>query len=228
MHSCMFLVFVYYAYAFVVIYLYVSADPEGNFMNDSPGKKKQVHASDNEPSSQILSRSNNCESFPDHGKSVVTVPDSEEVQAGHSAVVHENTAIDLLDQLETRQLSLMPGASSSFPEAAQALVDAIRKNRAYQKFLRGKLVEIEATIEQNEKHKKNVKIVKDFQASCKRITKQALSQRKDPCVELISTRKSGPCDNSEVMHFHLIFLPLLFCSAVGCFLLILIKKCFFS
>ncbi|EOA29895.1 hypothetical protein CARUB_v10012991mg [Capsella rubella] len=91
----------------------------------------------------------------------------------------------------------MPAASSTFPEAAQAFVDAIRKNRAYQKFLRRKLEVIEATIEQNEKHRKNVKIVKDFQASCKRRTKLALSQRKDPRVELISARKCVPCDSSE-------------------------------
>lgn len=174
------------------------ADPEGNFMNDSPRKKKQVHASDNEPSSEILSRSNTCESFPDHGKSVVTVPDSEEVQAGRSVDLHEKTATDPLDQLETCQSSLMPGSSSSFPESAQAFVVAIRRNRSYQRFLRRKLSEIEATIEKNEKHKKNVKIVKDFQASCKRITKQALSQRKDPRIELISSRKSGPSDSSEV------------------------------
>lgn len=188
-----------YAYALLVISYYFSADPEGNFMNDSPGKKKQVHDSDNEPSSEILSRSNTCESFPDHGKSAVTVPDSEDVQDGHSVEVHEKTSTEPLDHLETCQLSLMPAASSSFPEAAQAFVDAIRRNRAYQKFLRRKLEVIEATIEQNEKHKKNVKIVKDFQASCKRITKQALSQMKDPRVELISTRKSEPCDSSEVI-----------------------------
>ncbi|ESQ48104.1 hypothetical protein EUTSA_v10020020mg [Eutrema salsugineum] len=160
-----------------------NSDPEVNLMNDSPGKKKQVHASDNEPSREILSRSNTCESFPNHDKSVVTVPDSEGVQAGNS--------------LETCQSSLLPAASSSFPESAQAFVDAIRRNRSYQKFLRRKLTEIEVKIEQNEKHKRNVKIVQDFQASCKRITKQALSQRKDPRVELISTRKSGPRDSSE-------------------------------
>ncbi|XP_010506400.1 PREDICTED: snRNA-activating protein complex subunit 4-like isoform X2 [Camelina sativa] len=175
---------------------YANFDTEGNFMNDSAGKKKQVHDSDNEPSREILSRSNTCESFPDHGKSIVTVPDSEDVQDGHSADVHEITSAEPHDHLETSQLSLMPG-SSTFPEAAQAFVDAIRKNRAYQKFLRRKLEVIEATIEQNEKHKKNVKIVKDFQASCKRITKLALVQRKDPRVELISTRKSVPCDSSE-------------------------------
>ncbi|XP_024015327.1 myb-like protein L isoform X2 [Eutrema salsugineum] len=174
-----------------------NSDPEVNLMNDSPGKKKQVHASDNEPSREILSRSNTCESFPNHDKSVVTVPDSEGVQAGNSVEFHENTAIEPFDQLETCQSSLLPAASSSFPESAQAFVDAIRRNRSYQKFLRRKLTEIEVKIEQNEKHKRNVKIVQDFQASCKRITKQALSQRKDPRVELISTRKSGPRDSSE-------------------------------
>ncbi|EOA15694.1 hypothetical protein CARUB_v10006404mg [Capsella rubella] len=145
-------------------------------MNDSIRKnKKQVHALDNEPSTEILSRSNTCESFPDHGKSVVTVSDSD--TSG--------------DHLETCQ-----SESSSFPEAAKAFVNAIQKNRSYQSLLRRKLSEIEATIEQNEKHKKNVKIVKDFEASCKRITKQALSQMKDPRVELISARKSEPASDS--------------------------------
>ncbi|CAL9226100.1 unnamed protein product [Arabidopsis halleri] len=167
-------------------FAYENFDVEGNFMNDSsPGKKKkQVHASDNEPSTEILSRSNTCESFPDHGKSAVTVPDSE-------------TSIEQLDHLETCQSSLMPATNSGFPEAALAFLDAIRKNRLYQSFLRRKLSEIEATIEQNEKHSKNVKIVKDFQASCKRITKQALSQGKDPRVELISTPKSRPASDSS-------------------------------
>ena len=158
-------------------------------MNDSLGKKKQVHASDNEPSREILSRSNTCESFPDQGGKVVTLPDSEGTQAGDSVDLHENNATAPLDQ------------SSSFPEAAQAFVEAIRRNRAYQKFLRKKLTEIEAKIVQNEKHQKNVKIVVDFQASCKRITKQALSQGRDPRLQLISTPKCGPRDSSEVKHF---------------------------
>ncbi|XP_048614399.1 snRNA-activating protein complex subunit 4-like isoform X2 [Brassica napus] len=164
---------------------YANLDPDGAFMNDSLGKKKQVHASDNEPSREILSRSNTCESFPDQGGKVFTLPDSEGTQAGDSVDLHENNATAPLDQ------------SSSFPEAAQAFVEAIRRNRAYQKFLRKKLTEIEAKIEQNEKHQKNVKIVVDFQASCKRITKQALSQGKDPRLQLISTPKCGPRDSSE-------------------------------
>ncbi|KAL0743453.1 hypothetical protein Bca4012_084966 [Brassica carinata] len=167
---------------------YANLDKDGAFMVDSLGKTKQVHASDNEPSSEILSRSNTCESFLDQGKHAVTLPDSEGTQAGDSFDLHENSAIAPLEP--TRQ-------SSSFPEAAQAFVDAIRRNRAYQKFLRKKLTEIEAKIEQNEKHQKNVKIVVDFQASCKRITKQALSQGKDPRLQLISTPKCGPRDSSE-------------------------------
>ncbi|XP_018489683.1 uncharacterized protein LOC108860284 isoform X2 [Raphanus sativus] len=139
---------------------YANLDKDGAFMNDSLGKKKQ-------------------------GEKVVTLPDSEGIQAGDSVDVHENTPLEQTSQ------------SSSFPEAAQAFVEAIRRNRAYQKFLRKKLTEIEAKIEQNEKHQKNVKIVVDFQASCKRITKQALSQGKDPRLQLISTPKCGPRDSSE-------------------------------
>ncbi|CAN6892429.1 unnamed protein product [Brassica oleracea] len=164
---------------------YANLDQDGAFMNDSLGKKKQVHALDHEPSREILSRSNTCESFPDQGGKVVTLPDSEGTQAGDSVDLHENNATAPLDQ------------SSSFPEAAQAFVEAIRRNRAYQKFLRKKLTEIEAKIVQNEKHQKNVKIVVDFQASCKRITKQALSQGRDPRLQLISTPKCGPRDSSE-------------------------------
>ncbi|CAA7054845.1 unnamed protein product [Microthlaspi erraticum] len=108
---------------------------------------------------------------------------------------YETTSIESLEHLETS--SLTPSVSLSFPESAQAFVDAIRKNRSYQMFLRSKLSEIEATVKQNEKHKKNVMIVKGFQASCLRITRQALSQRKDPRFELISSRKYGTCEGSD-------------------------------
>ncbi|KAF2578122.1 hypothetical protein F2Q68_00001445 [Brassica cretica] len=64
------------------------------------------------------------------GEKVITLPDSEGTQTGDSVDLHENTSIAPLDQ------------SSSFPEAAQAFVEAIRRNRAYQKFLRKKLTEM--------------------------------------------------------------------------------------
>ncbi|CAH2078510.1 unnamed protein product [Thlaspi arvense] len=114
--------------------------------------------------------------------------DSEEVEAGQ---LRENTSTE-----------------SSFPEAARAFVDAIRKNRSYQRFLRRKLGEIERTIKENEKHQKNVMIVNSFQASCKRVTARALSQRKDPRIELISTRKpgsegNGPPENPSVANYRM-------------------------
>ncbi|CAG7887082.1 unnamed protein product [Brassica rapa] len=138
---------------------------EGNVTNES--SRKQVHASCNEPSSEILSRSNTCESF------------SEDLEGG-------NTSVE------------PPLALASFPESAQAFVDAIRKNRSYQKFLRSKLGEIEATIEKNEKLQKDVKIIDGFAVSCKRRMKQqAFSQGKDPRFELISIRKVRTHDSSE-------------------------------
>lgn len=139
----------------------VSAGVEGlTFMNES-SPKQQVHATCNEPpSSEILSRSNTCESF------------SEDVQG------------------ESTSNLAAASSRSTFPESAQAFVDAIRKNRSYQKFLRTKLGEIEATIEKNEKLQKDVKIIDGFTVACKRRMKQhAFSQGKDPRFELISTRK---------------------------------------
>lgn len=151
-------------------------------MNES--SRKQVHASCNEPSSEILSRSNTCESF------------SEDVEAVSTST--------------EPPLALASASSSTF----QAFVDAIRKNRSYQKFLRTKLGEIEATIEKNEKLQKDVKIIDGFAVSCKRRMKQqAFSQGKDPRFELISTRKLKTHDSSEVSDgkmFDLILMPLLF------------------
>ncbi|KAL0727479.1 hypothetical protein Bca4012_023572 [Brassica carinata] len=152
---------------------YENSGVEGSLMNDSsPEKKnKQVHATCNEPSTELLSRSNTCESF------------SEDIEAGNTSTEPPRT---------------LSASSSTFPESAQAFVDAIRKNRSYQKFLRAKLGGIEATIEKNEKLQKDVKIIDDFTVTCKRRMKQqAFSQGKDPRFELISTRKVRTHDSSE-------------------------------
>lgn len=77
---------------------------------------------------------------------------------------------------------------SSFPKCAQYFVDAIRKNRSCQKLYRSKLIQIDARIEEIKKLKERVKILKDFQISCRKRTGQALSQKKDPRVQLISTQ----------------------------------------
>ncbi|CAH8346004.1 unnamed protein product [Eruca vesicaria subsp. sativa] len=163
---------------------YENSGVERDHKNDSSSenkKKKQVHASCNQPSSEILmSRSNTCESF------------SEDLEA-------VNTSIE---------------PSSTFPESAQAFVDAIRKNRSYQKFLQRKLGEIDATIEKNEKLQKDVKIIDGFTVSCKRrIKQQAFCQGKDPRFELISARKPrtegngketlGPLENPCVASYRM-------------------------
>ncbi|VFQ78630.1 unnamed protein product [Cuscuta campestris] len=80
---------------------------------------------------------------------------------------------------------LLPG-SSNFPQSAQAFVDAIKKNRAFQKAIRSKLIHIEAKIEALKKLKGRVKIFRDFQAACRKRTGHALAQKKDARVQLIS------------------------------------------
>lgn len=87
---------------------------------------------------------------------------------------------------------------SRFPKSAKVFMDAIKKNRSFQKILRSKLIHIEAKIEENKKLKERVKILRDFQVSCKRRTGRALSQMKDSRVQLISRKKSWPSKDSKV------------------------------
>ncbi|XP_004512740.1 uncharacterized protein [Cicer arietinum] len=118
--------------------------------------------------------------------------------------------------------SKLPKNRSSFPPSAQAFIDAVKKNRALQKFLRSKLIEIEAKIEENKKIRDKVKLLKDFQVSCSRKTGNALSLKKDPRVQLISSKKSiatnkskshnkkvsamcyGPEENSRVANYKMV------------------------
>lgn len=99
----------------------------------------------------------------------------------------------------------LPVTCGSFPKSAQVFVDAIKKNRSCQKFIRSKLIQIEARIEENKKLKDRVKILKDFQVSCQRRTNRALSQKKDPRVQLISVpklRSPKIPKVSSVFHLH--------------------------
>lgn len=79
--------------------------------------------------------------------------------------------------------------SSGFPKSAQAFVDAIKKNRAFQKLIRSKMIHLEARIEELKKLKDRVKILKDFQVSCRKRTGHALAQKKDTRVQLILPRQ---------------------------------------
>ncbi|XP_010551142.1 PREDICTED: uncharacterized protein LOC104821834 isoform X2 [Tarenaya hassleriana] len=174
----------------------------GNFMDDLSGKKQQVHASGtasgNETSSEILGRSNTCDSFPDHQQPCHTVLNSEAINTGSDFLdANEKAVAEPLDQPGTHGSSLLQAGGSSLPEFAHALFYAIKKNRSYQRLLQEKLTKIEATIEQNKKLMEKVKIFKDCQAYCKKIAGQALSQKMDYRIQLLSTRKSGPSDSSE-------------------------------
>ncbi|GLT63532.1 hypothetical protein SLA2020_360910 [Shorea laevis] len=110
--------------------------------------------------------------------------------------------------------------NSTFPKSAQMLIDAIKRNRSCQKFVRSKLAQIETKLDENKKLKERVKILKNLEISCKRRTGRALSMGKDPRVQLISARKSwttkdledndkslgksyGPPQNSQVANYRM-------------------------
>lgn len=94
--------------------------------------------------------------------------------------------------------STAPSDYSSFPMAAKVFMDAIKKNRICQKLMRSKLIMLEAKIEENKKLRERVKILKDFQVSCKRRMGRTLSQKKDALVQLISATKSWSFKDSKV------------------------------
>ncbi|XP_077238258.1 uncharacterized protein LOC143879651 isoform X2 [Tasmannia lanceolata] len=89
----------------------------------------------------------------------------------------------------THKLSVVPLNNSSFPQPAQLFIDAIKKNRSCQKFIRSKLIEIEARIEENKELKRRVKCLVDFQVSCRRKVGRLFSQQNNPYVQLISLPK---------------------------------------
>lgn len=103
-------------------------------------------------------------------------------QAQHSNLIKwQNTGAE--------DTSILPVKESGFPNSAQAFINAIKKNRSFQKLLRAKLMHIEARVEEIRKLKDRVKILKDFQAGCRKRTGRALSQKKDARVQLISLPK---------------------------------------
>ncbi|MQL78902.1 hypothetical protein Taro_011354, partial [Colocasia esculenta] len=106
---------------------------------------------------------------------------------------------------------------SRFPKCAQTFVDALKRNRSCQKFIRAKLIEIEAKIEQNKALKERVKCLMDFHVASGKRANQFSSQKKDPRVKLISlpklrmsstskanirkTLQCGPPENSHVSKY---------------------------
>lgn len=106
--------------------------------------------------------------------------------------------------------SLVP---SMFPKSVQNFVVALKRNRLYQKFIRRKLIEIEANIEKNKELKERVKCLMDFQTACKRKVTMTTCQKKDPRVILISAKKPISDKSSKVFFCdinHLIIMQTLF------------------
>ncbi|BAU02711.1 hypothetical protein VIGAN_11227900 [Vigna angularis var. angularis] len=136
----------------------------------------------------------------------------------------ENIEMQLSDFVESSEpdaweSSRLQQKRLSCPPVVQCFIDAIKKNRDLQRFLRGKLIELEAKIEENKKIRNKIKILKDFQASCTRRTGNVLSLKKDPRVQLISAKRSpkkskkrrkvtsicyGPEENSRVANYRMV------------------------
>ncbi|CAJ1952052.1 unnamed protein product [Sphenostylis stenocarpa] len=138
----------------------------------------------------------------------------------------ENIEMQLSEFVESSEpdgweSSRLPQKRLSCPPVVQCFIDAIKKNRDMQRFLRSKLVELEAKIDENKKIRNRIKILKDFQASCTRRTGNALSLKKDPRAQLISAKKSsaskkskkhkkasamcyGPEENSHVANYRMV------------------------
>uniref|UniRef100_K3ZQN9 Uncharacterized protein n=1 Tax=Setaria italica TaxID=4555 RepID=K3ZQN9_SETIT len=110
---------------------------------------------------------------------------------------------------------------TGFPKAALLLVDALKKNRACQKLIRRKLINIEAKIEENKDLRDRVKCLLGYQLSCRRSAGRSLSQKEDPRIRLISSRKPtqlseknnnrkmpalflGPAENPRVSKYRMV------------------------
>ncbi|XP_039139795.1 snRNA-activating protein complex subunit 4-like isoform X1 [Dioscorea cayenensis subsp. rotundata] len=110
---------------------------------------------------------------------------------------------------------------SRFPKSCECFVEALKKNRACQRFIREKLIEIEAKIEENKNLKERVKCLMEFQMDLRRKTGHIFGQQKDARARLVSMRMTasmskkknsrkipvlclGPPENSSVSDYKLI------------------------
>ncbi|XP_038987867.1 myb-like protein L [Phoenix dactylifera] len=139
-------------------------------------------------------------------------------------IVPKNSDSGFTEHAENESYSVNFGGfiQSQFPKSAQFFVDALKKNRSCQKFIRRKLIEIEAKIEENKELKERLKCLMDFQVVCKKKAGHISSQKKDPRGRLISMQKSrkvkdskasykkvralyfGPAENSHVSKFKMV------------------------
>ncbi|KAF3437205.1 hypothetical protein FNV43_RR19958 [Rhamnella rubrinervis] len=195
----------------------IASDGEEDDLETLRAIKKRFAAYDNDT---LKSDNKNSSKKEDHDHSSFKFACPTTHQAGDNIAVQPSASIGSY-QSDPCKPSALASNYSSFPNSAKVFMDAIKKNRACQRFLQSKLVHIEAKIAENKKLKYDVKILKDFQVACKSITGRALSQKKDPRVQLISMKKSlasdntkhpdkrisaiyyGPVENSQVAHYRM-------------------------
>lgn len=108
----------------------------------------------------------------------------EEVDVGGGEGMSEFFDGDVVDDVGD-----LEGRDSGLPKSAQAFLDAIKKNRLCQKYLRSKLMHIESRIEENVKLRNRIKALRGIQFGCKRRTGLELSQKKDAFLQLIQATK---------------------------------------
>ncbi|CAL5078244.1 unnamed protein product [Urochloa decumbens] len=125
------------------------------------------------------------------------------------------------DEFSAQKQNAKASSRTGFPKAALLLVDALKKNRACQKLIRRKLVNIEAKIEENKDLRDRVKCLMGYQLSCRRSAGRSLSQKEDPRIRLISSRKQtqlseknnnrkmpalflGPAENPHVSKYRMV------------------------
>ncbi|XP_066398546.1 uncharacterized protein [Miscanthus floridulus] len=124
-------------------------------------------------------------------------------QGVHSDLFMDRSGDDFAAQKQNANAPHRDG----FPKAALLLVDALKKNRACQKFIRRKMVNIEAKIEENKDLRDRVKCLLGYQLSCRKSVGRSLGQKEDPRVRLISPLKSTqPCTKNKYRKMPALFL----------------------
>nr|XP_043613164.1 myb-like protein L isoform X2 [Erigeron canadensis] len=192
-------------------------DSMNTSVESSLQRSEQVGASNNidlgkESSPNFLSkRNNNGQGFAVDGR-------ASDQNLNFSSNITPDIHYANLSEGHEPGFELVATTGGGFPRSAQAFVEAIKKNRTCQKFIRNKVIQIEARMEENRKLRERVKILKDFQVACRKRTGRALSQKKDARIQLISipkqranTSKSkdkhlhpishGPAENSQVANY---------------------------
>jgi myb proto-oncogene protein len=127
------------------------------------------------------------------------------------------------DSIHSENLARTQIKGTVFTECARSFFDAIQKNRTCQKFLRSKLMQIEAKIEENKKLIERVRILKDFQITCRKRIGKALSQKRDARVQLISAAKARSSSKVNGKRLPAMFLGPLENPNVGSYRMVLKK-----